>query len=149
MCFGTRVVWDFWWVCDPVVETESLLKLTPLGNSSDKSNKYWILSFFPLVLVLFDMYNWADFGFGFGFWFWSNNNWAAVCMYVFYLNMFHLHYGGLSKYASFLTSLLCVVCYDCVVCLSQLCVFALNCIHLLWLFLVDLALFCSLQRSCI
>ena len=63
--------------------------------------------------------------------------------------IYHVHYGGLSKYASFLTSLLCVVCYDCVVCLSQLCVFALNCIHLLWLFLVDLALFCSLQRSCI
>ena len=53
MCFGTRVVWDFWWVCDPMIETESLLKLTPLGNSNDKSNKYWILSFFPLVLVLF------------------------------------------------------------------------------------------------
>ena len=33
----------------------------------------------------------------------------------------HMHYGDLSKYASFLTSLLCVVCYDCVVCLSQLC----------------------------
>ena len=63
--------------------------------------------------------------------------------------IYHMHYGGLSKYASFLTSLLCVVCYDCVVGLSQLCVFALNCIHLLWLFLVDLALFCSLQRSCI
>lgn len=27
-------------LCDPVAETESLLKLTPPGNSIDKSNKY-------------------------------------------------------------------------------------------------------------
>ena len=81
-----------------------------------------------LSFLFWSLMHFSDWVAGFGFWFWSNNNWAAVCMYVFFAEK-HLIYIDVNE--KHLIYIICIIYqkkYTYIMCIT---VVYLNMLHFL------------------